>query len=35
MLAGGWPVPAPADVARQRAEDAMRVVAEVLEERRA
>jgi hypothetical protein len=35
MLAGGWPMPAPAGFARQRAEDAMRVVAEVLEERRA
>jgi len=35
MLAGGWPMPAPAGLARQRAEEAMRVVAEVLEERRA
>jgi sugar/nucleoside kinase (ribokinase family) len=35
MLAGGWPMPAPAGFARQRAVDAMRVVAEVLEERRA
>jgi sugar/nucleoside kinase (ribokinase family) len=34
MLAGGWPMPAPAGFARHRAEDAMRVVAEVLEERR-
>jgi hypothetical protein len=34
MLAGGWPTPAPAGFARQRAQDAMRVVAEVLEERR-
>lgn len=35
MLAGGWPVPVPAGFARRRAEDAMRVVADVLEERRA
>ena len=34
MLAGGWPVPVPSGFARQRAEDAMRVVAEVLDERR-
>ncbi|HET7083031.1 MAG TPA: hypothetical protein VFJ00_04910 [Candidatus Limnocylindria bacterium] len=35
MLAGGWPVLAPAGFARQRAEEAMRVVADVLEGRRA
>lgn len=35
MLAGGWPMPVPAGFARRRAEDAMRVVADVLEERRA
>jgi sugar/nucleoside kinase (ribokinase family) len=35
MLAGGWPVPTPVGFTRQRAEEAMRVVADALEERRA
>lgn len=35
MLAGGWPRSPAAGFLRQRAEDAMRVVVEVLEERRA
>jgi len=33
MLAGGWPRPASAEFVRERAEGAMRVVADVLEER--